>query len=830
MSTDFTKRLPFPWRALCVLLLLTGGLAGGSPADAAPQESSVAATPGALEAVDKEGEPLGGCPLRHTDVQVDIAGFIARVTLTQEFVNPFPKPIEAIYTFPMSDRAAVDRMTMTIGERVIKGVIKEREEARRIYEAARQAGKIASLLDQERPNIFTQSVANILPGETVHITISYVEYLKYEEGEYEFSFPMVVGPRYIPGTPTEEPPVPVRPRRTPGLRPGPPQTDQVPDADRITPPITPKGTRAGHDIALAVRLDAGLPLHEVLSVLHEVELSRPTPHSAELRLKEQRTIPNRDFVLKYGVAGGEIADALITHTDAEGGYFTLIMQPPAQVDQRAVTPREMIFVIDSSGSMRGFPIEKAKRAMAMSIEGMHPDDMFNLLTFSGGTQFCFPGPVPNTPDNRRRALAFLENLWGSGGTEMMAAIQAALADQHDPERLRVVCFMTDGFVGNDMAIVDAVRTHSGDARVFSFGIGNSVNRFLIENMARAGRGASEVITLESDGEIAAERFYRRIHQPLLTDISLDFGGLPITDVYPDPGEMPDLFSAQPLVITGRYSGAASGIVTVRGVTAAGPFERRIEVNLPARQDENDVLAPLWARERIEWLMAQDWLGMQRGRPDGDVKGEITHLGIKYGLVTQYTSFVAVEEKVVTDGGVTQTVLVPVEMADGVSYEGVFGEIGRDGMHKTMAGAPSMALGARGANAAQALEMAPPPPPMSPPPAEMRPESKPEPVVRDEDRSPASGHPKVSPRLWGIERRAAQGDGTEDGLKMRDGKVEVFVRMRELDEESLRLLREAGVEIVSQVHSSRTVLAWVKVGDIEKIAALDCVRRIEPPTY
>ena len=343
----------------------------------------------------------GVCPLKHTDVKAELTGFLARVTVTQEFTNPFQDKIEAVYTFPLSQNAAVDNMTMLVGTRVVRGKIKRREEARAIYEAARAAGHVASLLDQERPNIFTQSVANIMPGERVKITISYVETLKYEEGVYEFSFPMVVGPRYIPGNPT-------------GHQGGgwAHDTDRVPDASRITPPVTPPGTRAGHDISLEVALDSGVPLDSVQCTTHDVVLDRPSPHQAEVRLQDEATIPNKDFILRWDVAGRKIADAVLTHRAARGGFFTLILQPPERVAAADVAPKELVFVLDTSGSMSGFPIEKAKEAMRLALAGLNPKDTFNLITFAGETKILFPEPVLATPDNLRLAQAFLAGRHG----------------------------------------------------------------------------------------------------------------------------------------------------------------------------------------------------------------------------------------------------------------------------------------------------------------------------------------------------------------------------------------------------------------------------------
>ncbi len=588
--------------------------------------------------------PKGICPLRHTDVQVRIAGPLARVTVTQEFHNPFAEKIEAVYTFPLPPDSAVDDMTMHVGDRTIRGLIKPRDEARKIYEEARRTGRIASLLDQERPNIFTQAVANILPGATVKIQIAYVETVPYESGVYSFNFPMVVAPRYMP-------------RRG------------VHDAARIAPPVTPEGTRAGHDISVDVRLDAGVPIDNLESRTHDVSIDRPNPRQAVVKLRDKAVIPNKDFILKYGVAGRRIEDAVLTHT----GYFTLLLQPPDRVQPEEIAPKELVFVLDTSGSMSGFPIEKAKESMALALDGLHPRDTFNLITFAGDTHILFPNPVPATAENRRLAREFLSSRSGGGGTEMMKAIRTALAPSDAPERTRVVCFMTDGEVGNDMEILAEVQRHP-NARVFSFGIGSSVNHFLLDGMARYGRGEVEYVGLQDDGSAAARRFHERVNSPLLTDISIDWGGLSVTGVY--PARIPDLFAAKPVVISGRYSSPGAGVIRLRGRTGGREFTREIRVNLPASQPENAMLATLWARRRVEDLMSQDFSGLQRGAIRDDLKQQITQLGIDYRLMTPFTSFVAVEERVITEGGAPRRVEVPVEMPEGMSYEGVFGSENR----------------------------------------------------------------------------------------------------------------------------------------------------------
>ena len=637
-----------------------------------PAQSTVSAaagqTAGSLGIISKDGSIKSSCPLRHTEVRGAISGFLARVTVTQTFENTATEKIEAVYTFPLPENAAVDDMTIQVGNRTVRGVIRKREEARAIYEQAKQTGHVAALLDQERPNIFTQAVANILPGEQVAVTISYLQTLEYESGAYQFVFPMVVGPRYIPGQPIG--------KQAGGWA---PDTNKVPDASRITPPVILQGTRAGHDISIELAIDSGVPLLELASSSHHIEVDRTGASSATVKLKNLGEIPNKDFILKYAVAGEQIADAVLSQSESQtvsraksaaGGYFTLILQPPARLPESDITPKELVFVLDTSGSMMGFPIEKAKELVNHALDGLYPGDTFNLITFSGDTRILFREPVYPTVENIRKAREVLNAQHGYGGTEMMSAIRAALVPSDSQDHLRVVCFLTDGYVGNDLEIIGEVQKHP-NARVFSYGIGTAVNRFLIESMAKAGRGDSEVVTPNDNAEAAAHRLYQRLRSPVLTDVSIDWRGLPVTEVFPK--NIPDLFTGKPLVVSGRYTAAASGSIVIHGKRAGDDFTREIPVHFNSSTADSGILPSFWARRKIDDLMSQDWSGLQTGNIKPEVQKEITQLGLSYKLMTQFTSFVAVEERVVTTNGKPQRVEVPVEMPEGVSYESVFGD-------------------------------------------------------------------------------------------------------------------------------------------------------------
>lgn len=619
-----------------------------------------------LQIVDKDGKSAGFVPLRHTSIQAEISGFVARISVTQEFENVLPNAVEAIYVFPLPHESAVDGMTMRVGGREIRAVIREREEARKIFEAARDAGHTAALLDQERPNIFTQSVTNIPPNGKVEITLSVIEMLKYEAGTYEFAFPLVVGPRYVPGTPVAAPD-----RGTI------PDTDQVQDASKISPPVAGVHTgdaHAGHDVSIEVNLAAGVYVSDVTSTSHKISAERTGPDSFHVRLANDATLPNKDFILKYKAAGTGIADAVLAHAGPSGNYFTLIVQPPDRIPDSDVTPRELIFVLDTSGSMDGFPLEMAKKTIQRALDNLRPNETFNLITFAGDTRILFPQPVPASKENVGAAKQVLAGAYGGGGTEMMKAIRTALGDdagknkQSAVQRVRVVCFMTDGYVGNDAEIVAEVQKHP-EARVFAFGIGTAVNRFLLSKMAEEGHGEVEFVTAPGEAQPAADRFYERVHSPVLTNISIDWNGLPVEEVY--PAQVRDLFAAKPIVITGRYTQAAEGTVIIRGMRAGGPFEQTLRVDFPAASSDNAVLEKIWARRKIEDYMSKDWAGIQQGA--STLKADIIKVGLEHSLATQYTSFVAVETKTVVQDGKPVRIEVPVELPKGVSPQAVPGQ-------------------------------------------------------------------------------------------------------------------------------------------------------------
>lgn len=617
---------------------------------------------------------LGQCPLKRTEVNVAVSGYVSRVTVKQTFTNPYKSKIEAVYTFPLSSTGAVDEMLMKTGDRVIRGTIKKREEARKIYDDAKARGKVASLLDQERPNIFTQAVANIEPGATVEITLKYTDLLPYEDGRFTFAFPTVVGPRFNPGSPAGK-------AGTGRDR----DTDLVPDASLLSPPVTPEGTRSGHDISISIDIDAGVPMANLVSRLHEVSIGQEGKNRAHVELKNKVTIPNKDFILSWDVAGEALKSGYITYRDPQdkdgSGYFTLMLLPPRKVTPLTVAPKEMIFLIDCSGSQSGMPLDKAKETLAYIVDHMNPKDTFQVISFNNGYDKMLPRPMVASPEMKRRALNYIRKLEARGGTFMAPAVEATCKMPAPENRLRVVTFMTDGYVGNDMEVIGLVKKLRAESRWFSFGTGHSVNRFLIDEIAREGAGEAEYVIASSKAGETGRRFYKRIASPVLTDIELKFDGVEVKEVFPK--EVSDVWAQKPLYIKGRYLKPGKGSVTLTGFQAGKPYKQTLALSFPEKDTVNSGVASVWARAKVDRLMAEDWQGVQLGKPNPELKEEIVETALKHHIMTQYTSFVAVDESSDTGKDPASRTVVPVEMPDGVSRKGVFGEASRSrSMHSS----------------------------------------------------------------------------------------------------------------------------------------------------
>jgi Ca-activated chloride channel family protein len=624
--------------------------------------------PGGLFVLSNEGKQQV-FPLKHTDVKAKIAGNVSRVEVTQTFENPFKEPLEAVYVFPLPDEAAVDDMEIKIGERIIKGDIKKREEAQKIYEQAVREGRTAGLLEQERDNIFTQSLANIKPGEKIDVTIRYTDSLKFEGGNYEFVFPMVVGPRYIAGNP-------ISPNG---------DTERVPDASRITPPVLKPGARSGHDINVTVEIDAGIPIKQVQSTSHKIRTER-TGSLTKVQLAQEDNIPNKDLILRYQVAGKNTQATVLTQTDNRGSHFAVYLIPAVDYKSNEIVPKDVVFLMDTSGSQSGDPLVKSKELMRRFINGLNPNDTFTIIDFANTTTQLSPAPLANTPANRQKAMAYIEQLDANGGTELLNGIRAVLNFPAAKEgRLRSVVLITDGYIGNENEVIAEVQggLKSGN-RLYSFGVGSSVNRFLLDRLAEVGRGTSQVIRQDEPTEEVAEKFFRQINNPVLTNIQVNWEGEGKPDLY--PSAVPDLFAQQPLVLFGRKQDGSKGQLKITGTAAGGKrYEKTLNVDFAGTG--NPGIAQLWGRSRIKDLMNQMFAGETKSGVEA-----VTDTALSYRLLSQYTAFVAVSEEVrVNPDGTRQRVQVPVELPDGVSYEGIFGRDEADSMGTAAASpAPSSA--------------------------------------------------------------------------------------------------------------------------------------------
>ena len=670
--------------SVVIVGMLSGPALTQTPESIDPVEHDV--TQGALRATI--GDEIVECPLKHTDVKVNISGFIAHATVTQTFHNPYNESIEAVYVFPLPHTAAIDAMTMKIGDRTIVGVMKRRAEARAIYEQALQQGKTASLLEQERPNIFTQSVGNIKPNAEIHIEISYVDVLNYDLGTYEFHFPMVVGPRYIPGAPiSEKPQLPKElegkvgeieePVRKVTRNPDPSgtgwsaDTDRVPDASRITPPVLKPGYRTGHDIHLSVSLDAGVPVRDIEIVNHAATLERRDTSKARVKISSMDSIPNKDFVMKYKVVGEKPEMAIFAHaTGPEHRYFMLMIQPEFDEALLKTSPLELVFLIDTSGSMSGEPMAKVRAAMRHFLQLSKPDDTLQVITFANQANQLFEKSVSVTAENVARALNFTQQLHGAGGTEMLEGVKAVLNAPADPKRVRIVVMLTDGYIGNEEEIIAEVGKRAGDAIHFwMIGIGSSPNRLLIDGVAKQSGGMSEVLDLNTNPKLLATRIMHRIHRAQLTDLQIDWQQLTVYETY--PRRIPELWAGSPVILFGRYAAGGKTEITLSGTAEGKPLTYPLAVTLPDTDPTHDVLAKVWARKKIGDLSAQMY---SEDMPE--VVEEITRIALDYGLMSQYTSFVAVDEREMSEihqqAKPPRRVVIPVPLPEGVDLQGIFG--------------------------------------------------------------------------------------------------------------------------------------------------------------
>lgn len=571
-------------------------------------------------------------PLEASKAEVQIAGVMAHVTVTQVYRNRGQVPLEATYVFPGSTRAAVFGMQMTVGDVVTRAQIAERGKARKRYERAREEGKTASLLEQHRPNVFQMSVANILPGDTVEVELRYTEYIEPTDGIYEFVYPAVVGPRYA--------------------------GEQTSGETWHKNQYGPSGAGAPYRYGVDVRIATGVPLYGLTSPSHEISPRFLNANRARLSLSSHRD-GDRDFVLRYRLRGGEVATGLLRFEGERENFFLLMVQPPKRVTRADMPAREYVFIVDVSGSMSGFPLGVSKKLVSDLLRGLREIDSFNILFFSGGSYQLSPHSVTATPRNVARALRVLDQRRGGGGTNLVAALHKALHMPASPGTARTFVAVTDGYISADDKAFATVRENLGEANFFAFGIGSSVNRNLIEGLARAGMGEPFVVLNDKQAPKKAKAFRKLIEAPLLTDIKARFRGFDAYDVV--PGRIPDLFAERPLVIFGKYRGQAAGSIEITGISGGGKFNKSVSTDSAPPSPDNAGLRYLWARQRIAEL--SDRISV---RPTKELSDAVTKLGLRYSLLTKYTSFVAVDERIRNRSGHAVGVSQPLPTPAGVS--------------------------------------------------------------------------------------------------------------------------------------------------------------------
>ena len=600
----------------------------------------------------KSDEPgLDQLPLKSTQVDVRISGVIADVTVTQHYKNEGQRAIEARYVFPGSTRAAVYGMNVRLADRLITANIREKQQARIEYDTAQKEGKTAALLEQHLPNVFQMNVANILPGDDIKVELRYTELLVPQSGNYQFVFPTVVGPRYNS-----------------------PQSEQA-QAKWVAKPYLPAGQPSATAFNIKVQIATPIGLKEVRSTSHAVDVKKDGEgdrHASVSLRPGGKSDNNRDFILDYRLAGEHIESGVMLYQgDKANGenFFLAMVEPPKQVAAQTINPRDYIFVVDISGSMHGFPLDTAKALLRELIGNLRPSDTFNVLLFSGSNRFLSPKSVPATQANIEQAIRTIQEMGGGGSTELIPALKRAYAEPKAADVSRTVVVVTDGYVSVEREAFELVRRNLSQANLFSFGIGSSVNRHLMEGLARAGMGEPFIITQPSEAQAEARRFRRMIESPVLTSVKARFEGMDVYDV--EPAQLPDVLGERPVVVFGKWRGKlnAGSQVVIEGQSASGPYRNAVPVTGAAGQDAA-ALRYLWARQRIAGLSDQEAL------EGGDAhRQRITELGLQYNLLTQYPSFLAVDQVVRnTQPQDTTAVNQPSPMPQGVSNLAIGAEV------------------------------------------------------------------------------------------------------------------------------------------------------------
>jgi len=598
-----------------------------------------------------QGDPsVDQLPLKDTQVDISVSGVIADVKVRQIYRNEGSRPINASYVFPASTRAAVYAMRMQIGNEIIVAKIKEREKAKEDFEKAKEEGKSASLLEQERPNVFSMSLANLMPQEQVEITLSYTELLVPTDNVYELVFPTVVGPRYR--SPQDE--------------------NKKRDDKFVQMPYLHQDQQSPSALHISTRISAGVPIYDLSCPSHQIVPEWQSQGMAHFTLDDSNPFQgNRDFVVKYRLAGDQITSGLLLYKGADENFFLYMAQPPARVNTDAIPPREYIFVVDVSGSMEGFPLNTSKRLLKDLIGNLRPTDLFNVVLFAGDAATLSPQSLQANPQNIAKAIGLLEQQRGAGGTELLPAIKEAMALPRQHGISRSVVLVTDGYISGEQGVFEHIRANLNKSNVFAFGIGGSVNRYLIEGVAKAGMGEPFIVTDENEAGAVAAKFREYIQTPVLTDIHVQSIGFDTYDV--NPIKFPDLFAQRPIILFGKWRGPIAGTIELTGKTGQGDFVSRFDVANSQPDEGNSALRYLWARSRIAELSDYGSSDVS----DQDAK-QITALGLKYNLLTQFTSFIAVREVVTNPTGSAEDVKQPLPLPMHVSELSVGGaEVGSE---------------------------------------------------------------------------------------------------------------------------------------------------------
>lgn len=593
--------------------------------------------------IHSENPETDRMPLKETNAKVHIAGVIADIHIRQVYKNTGTNTLEAIYVFPASTRAAVYSMKMKIGEREIIAVIQEREAARRNYEQAKANGQTASLLEQERPNVFTMNVANILPGDLIEVELRYTELLVPESGIYEFVYPTVVGPRYNSGGENHS------------------------AENWIENPYLQEGESSNYTFDIEVQLAAGLPLQFVQCNSHNVNIDYKGKKKALISLKEGDNYQgNKDFILQYRLTGSRIESGLLLFKGEEENFFLAMIQPPKHVKPEIIPPREYIFIVDVSGSMHGFPLDVSKKLMKDLLGGLKQGDLFNILLFAGGSQLYSEKSVNASEENISKAMSFIDKQSGGGGTELLPALKRGMSLNSTEGISRSFVIVTDGYVSVEKKAFKYISDNLGKANFFPFGIGSSVNRHLIEGMAHIGRGEAFIVTNENEAFSIAEKFRKYVSQPVLTNIELLFTGFETYDV--QPANTPDVFAERPVIVFGKWKGKAVGSIKLTGYTGKSRYIKTLRVEESKPEESNLALKYLWAREKVRLL--DDYIQVSYSHEE--LIEEVTSIGLKYNLLTQYTSFIALDSEIRNKNGNYTSVKQPLPLPQGVSNYAIGG--------------------------------------------------------------------------------------------------------------------------------------------------------------